>query len=174
MRLIGLAGLARTGKDTTARRLETHGFGIDWFAAPIRKAVADTLGVSLPELEQIKDSPIGWLDGVTPRRMMQTLGKEWGCDMIHPQIWIKSLFNRIDPVRAMVIADVRDDFEAEAVRARDGLVVHIARPGVKKVETHITESGVTFVPGDAKILNDGSLFYLFRQVDSLVFQANAA
>jgi hypothetical protein len=73
--LIGIAGPKRSGKDTLARGLcAALGLSQDSFAGPLRAFVANTLGMTLAELEDAKEAPIAWLDGITPRHLMQTVG----------------------------------------------------------------------------------------------------
>lgn len=156
---MGFAGLARVGKDTAAQVLiKEFGYVQESFADPIRKFVAHILGWSLAELEARKEDYIEWL-GTTPRRMMQTVGTEWGRIGVNDLIWVNRTLravdhNRINLFSPTVITDVRFDNEAEAIRAAGGVVVHIVRPDALKTSAHVSENGVTRHPRDYVLIND--------------------
>lgn len=164
--LIGLAGLKRSGKSTVAGMLRDYGFVEHSFAAPIRNAVADILGVSLEFLEECKEHVIPAL-GVTARSMMQTLGTEWGRRMVNDRLWLVSMAGRIAGVDA-VISDVRFDNEAEFIRQRGGKVVRVDRPGSDRADDHASEAGISESLVDYVIHNDGDLAALADKVRILV------
>jgi hypothetical protein len=127
--LIGIAGAKRAGKSTLASGLSLAlGLPEESFAAPMREFVARITGMTLRELDARKEEPLAWLDGVTPRTMMQTVGTEWGRQTVHPDIWLRSLFARIPPQGA-IISDVRFPNEAEAILERGGIVFRVNRAG---------------------------------------------
>lgn len=172
--LIGLAGRARCGKSTAGDYLADYfGFMQFSFAEPLKEAVANILGMSLTTLENQKDTPVDWLldsPTPTPRQLLQTLGTEWGRGMVHNDIWVRSLFARIDqqikqldrlngsPVRPprIVVTDVRFENEAAAIRGAGGLIIHIKRDHCQSVPDHRSEHGITVREGDAVIHNNGS------------------
>ncbi len=87
MKIIGLHGLARSGKDTLASYLvEHHGFVRIGLADPLRKFVSDITGIPLEDLMDgpTKETPLEWLNNKSPRVLMQTLGTEWGRELIGP------------------------------------------------------------------------------------------
>lgn len=174
--LVGLASKARNGKDTVARRLtEQYGFVRIGFIDPVQNGLEAMLGVSLPNDGPAKEAPLeGALArlNVSPRRLKQTLGSEWGRDLIHPEIWIILAEIRARAAVAagsagIVISDVRTEDEAAWVRSLGGSVWHLRRPGAEPVAAHRTEQGVSVQPGDEHLLNDGTLDELYRQVDGL-------
>ena len=107
--VIGLHGRARSGKDTVANFiLAQRGGYIYSFADPIR-AMLVPLGIDMrdPYWQERKEEVIPAI-GASPRRMMQTLGTEWGRELINPELWLilaKQLLLNCGP--GMVIADVR-------------------------------------------------------------------
>jgi len=138
-RLIGIAGPKRAGKDTLARGLcAALELPQDSFAAPLREFIARILGWSLDELEARKEDPVDWLDGVTPRHMMQTVGTEWGRSMIHGELWVRSLLQRM--AGGGVISDVRFANEAEEILKRGGVVIQVDRPGAGHADEHVSET----------------------------------
>jgi hypothetical protein len=147
--ILGLTGVARSGKSTVASYLvREHGFVEHSFAAPIRAFVAHILGTDLAGLEDGKEREVPWLGGGrTPRWMMQTAGTEWGRKTVHDQLWVRSCLMRasfdVNAGRNVVISDVRFDNEAEAIRRAGGEVWRVERPGAGVVGSHASEAGVS-------------------------------
>lgn len=125
------------------------------FAAPIRQFVAKLLGMTWRELEERKEAPIDWLDGVTPRHMMQTLGTEWGRAMVHNDLWTRVIMHSMPPEGA-IISDVRFVNEAELIRQRGGVVLKIERPGTGTGDGHVSETPLPEHLVSATILNNGT------------------
>lgn len=161
--IIGIAGHKRSGKTMLADMLcQRLNLPHESFAAPIRRAVADILGVSVDALEVRKETPISWLGGKTPRHLMQTLGTEWGRQMIDRELWIKALMNRAGGSGA-VVSDVRFPNEAEAIRASGGKVIRLVRPGFQDQDSHLSEVPLPAELVDAEIVNDGPAFELLHK-----------
>lgn len=140
MTLIGIAGHKRTGKSTLAQGLSfALGLPEESFAAPLREFVARITGMTAPELDFNKEVGLDWLDGITPRQMMQTVGTEWGRQMVHPDLWLRSLFARIPPQGA-IISDVRFPNEAEAILDRGGIVFRVNRSNLVTFDGHASEN----------------------------------
>lgn len=140
--IIGVCGPARAGKDTIAKVLMSMGYVKDSFAAPIRNYVAQICGLTLAELEEVKDFPSDALAGKTPRYAMQTLGTEWGRELIDKDIWINYLMRRSMGQR-LVVPDIRFENEAQAIVDHGGIVLKVVRPGVEIVESgHVSEAGL--------------------------------
>lgn len=164
-KIIGITGEARSGKDTVGGfLLSLHGGYLYSFATPIR-AMLEPLGVDLrdPYWQAHKDLPITSL-GVSPRRMMQTLGTEWGRQLIHPDLWVYMAEKKFQETGdGMIVTDVRFENEANFVRKNGGVLIHVVRPNNEKVESHISEAGVAIVGGtDIIINNNGTLDELYH------------
>lgn len=158
--IIGLTGKARAGKDSLALCLMSQypEAVFDSFARPIRKFVASILGVSLRDLEKIKDEPSDILHGKTPRFAMQTLGTEWGRKTLFDDLWIEWLFRRNENAKLVVLADVRFDNEAQAIKERGGHIVRIVRKDHAGIGgDHASEMGVSDELVDFTVVNEGSL-----------------
>ena len=161
MRLIGIAGPARAGKDTLASYLLDN-LSDDWsrssFADPL-KAMLSVIGVDCSDDAKavIDDSY-----GVTPRHMMQTLGTEWGRHMIDGDMWVK-VFARLNAGKCVIVPDVRFENEAELVREHGVLIHLVGRGGIEG--NHASENPVEFKPGDIVIDNSRDMAWLMSQVD---------
>ena len=168
--LIGIAGRARSGKDTVANFIIAAIGGYRYsFADPIR-AMLVPLGVDMsdPYWQTRKEDVIPAL-GVSPRRMMQTLGTEWGRNLINPDLWIIMAHQRLlQNGPGMVIPDVRFENEAAWVRKHGGWIIHVIRPEAKAVEAHASEDGIEIQDTDAQIFNSGTLEELQLSVRKLL------
>lgn len=163
--IVGVCGAAGSGKDTIGQWLvRRQGATIHKFADPLYAAISAITGMSVGELQdrRRKEAPLDWLPA-SPRRLLQTIGTEWGRDTIHPDIWILATFRRIDASESLwsVITDVRFDNEAEAIRSRGGFIWRVTRPRpatLSRVEAeHSSEAGVSPHLIDDEIVNDGTL-----------------
>ncbi|WP_109512564.1 deoxynucleotide monophosphate kinase [Pseudomonas ovata] len=180
--LIGLTGHARTGKTTSADHLASeHGFQTYAFATPLKEGIAAMFGLNVEDLEgEDKEQLIPWV-GRSPRQLMQLLGTEWGRDMISASIWVDIAEQNLDALAELepyapgfVISDVRFENEADFIRKRGGLIVHMTRNDAPDVNAHISELGVAVHPHDLVINNDGELTDLYGQLDQLVIAQHAA
>ncbi|WP_431494847.1 deoxynucleotide monophosphate kinase [Pseudomonas brassicacearum] len=174
--LIGIAGRARSGKDTAAQHLvNNHGFQAYAFADPLRDGLMHMLNLSPCDLDdEKKEQPISWL-GKSPRELMQLLGTEWGRDMVHPDLWMLLAEQNLDLIarthdtaKGFVVTDLRFNNEADFIRKRGGVVVHMDRATAPTVAAHSSENGIWAAPGDLWLPNDGTFDELFTNVDNVV------
>lgn len=99
LNIIGLIGEAGSGKDTVAEYLqEDYNYEILSFTRPIVRALSSMYNVDRLMFtdRDTKDTPMHELFGQMPRRLMQTLGTDWGRDMIDPELWIKLLNDDVE------------------------------------------------------------------------------
>lgn len=173
--LIGLAGAKQSGKTLLANLLaESYGLQHFSFAAPIRQFVASLLGGTLEQLEVEKEVPIAWLNGVTPRHMMQTLGTEWGRRMIDQDIWLRLCMRKALAAGSAVISDVRFPNEARAIREHGGKVIRLNRWSQRPEDRHISERPLEPELIDFELANDGdSPDSLLRAVEVLLPELRA-
>ncbi len=176
MRLIGLHGAIGAGKDTVARMLvqRPDNIGATSFAAPIKDmllAAFREFGLTrqLMEDRERKEKPLPTINR-SPRELLQTLGTDWGRDLIHQELWILHAEERVRHFRkfcsALVITDVRFENEASWIRAQGGEVWHIVRKLPENVHAlHPSEHGIEMHAGvDSVIVNDEGLEQLADQV----------
>lgn len=176
MILIGLHGRARAGKDTVGQMLVMH-HGCDRIALadPIKAMLIQGLGLRAEHFEgQLKEQVIPWL-GRSPRQLMQTLGTEWGRDMVHPDLWKLVAGRDITASqtmgRSVVITDIRFTDEADWLLRQGGEIWHIIRHS-DPVAPHKSEQGIHRDQITRTIDNTGSLDHTRRQV-AAAYQAAA-
>lgn len=165
--IIGLCGAAGSGKSTVADRLvKVHGFSHHSFADPIYRAVSAITGLPVWCLKDraVKESPIEWL-GHSPRELLQTLGTEWGRNMIRDDIWVQSALRSISG--DTVFSDVRFANEAEAILDRGGEIWLVAgrSSNLGAAALHSSEAGIDKKYISQTISNDGSLVRLNGAID---------
>lgn len=172
--LIALSGLAGAGKSTAAKHLrEVHGFTLVKFAGPLKRMLR-SIGLSEKEIEgKEKEVPSWLLCGKTPRHAMQTLGTEWGRNLIGQNFWSNLWEFTTCEILAeggkVVVDDCRFPNEAEIVRKLGGKIVIIQGPRKLKM-THSSEQ----VPyGDHTIFNDRSIYDLNAELDKMMEKFHA-
>jgi hypothetical protein len=164
--LIGLIGKKGSGKDTAADGLEAYGFQNVKFAgalkAMLRTLLAyqgvdeDTIGRMIDG--DLKEVPTEYLAGKTPRFAMQTLGTEWGRNLIGPDFWLDTAMKKA-ATGDTVITDCRFPNEVEAVKSNGGTVIRIVAEGRTVFDEtavgvdHASETLMDELPEDVVIAN---------------------
>jgi hypothetical protein len=157
-RVIGLTGIARSGKSTVAQHLvEKHGFVRVAFGEPM-KAMLRALGLSDEELYGArKELPCALLGGQLPRVGLQTLGTEWAENYISPDLWSirweRTACDVLDHGGRVVADDLRRAQDVRSVKSVGGAVIGLSRKAsVGAVADHVTER--RRLPVDQDIAND--------------------
>ncbi len=157
MRLIGISGLAGSGKSTAAAALVgSLGFVEVSQADPMKRAVAEWFGWDEDRLwgpSANRSEPDPKYDGLTARKALQFLGTEIGREL-YRNVWVdyairtaksiladnvpRAVYERSVGVldgpswtptsRGVVISDVRFRNELDAIQAAGGKVIRIVRP----------------------------------------------
>lgn len=173
--LIGLAGKARSGKDTVADALVAR----EWFcktafAAPLKAGVRAMFDLTTEHTDgALKETVLPHL-GVSPRQLMQWLGTEYGRQLIGESVWVDVVLKQWATIQAqsrhprLVVSDVRFDNEAQALRDAGGTIMHIFRDDADAVQSHASEAGVKIVGGDVLVDNNGTLDDLKAEVAAWV------
>jgi hypothetical protein len=131
-RLIAFVGPIGSGKSVCADYLcNFYGYTKIKFAGPLKRMLKE-MGLTDEHLEgALKEQPCDILDGRTPRCAMQTLGTEWGRDLISERLWGNVWQHRADQLlltQPVVTDDCRFQNEAERVKSMGGIVVRVSPP----------------------------------------------
>lgn len=174
-KIIGLAGKARSGKDTVADYLASHyGYQPIAFADPIRAGLKAMFNLEDRWIDRDKEDAIKWI-GASYRQLAQTLGTEWGRQQIHPDLWVLTLAKRLwyaSEDDKFIVTDVR--FPNEAVWVRSvGQLMHLDRMDAPDVRQHVSEPGIEPRMGEWIVYNNGSLDDLYHQLDCLMRDVEA-
>ena len=170
MKLIGLIGRARSGKDTVAGYLaRRHMFAHVAFADPVKDMLEVVFGNLFRDGD--REKPIDWL-GKSPRQLMQTLGTEWGRTQVHPELWVllmeQKIQNAIEFNLDLVISDVRFLNEADMILKHGGELWHVTRPETVQVNAHFSEMADWDNYPRKHIDNSGSLEDLYLRTEELL------
>ena len=180
--IIGIAGKAQAGKDTTAKMLACllSNPDITWdmyiesdiilpkdhfirhYADLLKEISQEMLDMPFDDFnnQEVKQTYVPWI-GMSVREFLQRLGNAVR-DAIHPDFWVNALFNTYND--NIIIADVRYPNEVKAVKDRGGKVIRIERPGAG-AGNHISETALDNYHGwDIVIDNVGTLEDLFNVV----------
>lgn len=181
-RLISLCSPAMgSGKSTVAEHLASrHNFVRIAFAIPLKKmteALFRAAGMDPEEIQRhvygdLKETMIPAL-GTTSRRIQQTLGTEWGRDLIKPTLWTDIALDlarlHLDTGRSVVIDDMRFPNEFEAVTAAGGTAYRIVRPDAVLAVAHASEGQLDLI-AMPEIWNGGSRDELLTAAERMVLR----
>lgn len=154
--IFGFSGHIGAGKSYAADYLVSkYGFELRKMAGPL-KTMLRSVGLTDAHIEgHLKELPCDMLCGQTPRWAMQTLGTEWGRDIIGEDLWANLWRHSVEGLDRVVVDDVRFANEAAAVRSLGGRVVFVERNdgAMIRKSTHASEN-FDFEP-DERLLNGG-------------------
>lgn len=175
-RIIGLAGYAQSGKDTTGKILvEEHGFERLAFADALRDILYalnpvvhgdDHIIPSVWDVQGCVDAK-GWewaKAHTTARVLLQRLGTEAGRNVLGENVWVDACMRKVKPGGSYVITDVRFPNEVDAVRKRGGELWRIIRPGGRPANDHVSETAIADVREDITIYNEADVDALARTI----------
>jgi hypothetical protein len=159
--IIGLTGYARSGKDTVANILvENYGYKRIAFADKIRELLYETNPQVGGNRLQHLISTYGWEVAKSQpevRHLLQSLGvgarKTFGDNH-----WIVEALKNITREGNYVITDVRFKNEAEWLKdIYNAEIWRVTRPGVKAINSHISETQLDDYKFDFTLHNEGTL-----------------
>ncbi len=173
--IIGFAGRKGSGKSAAAVMLERTGFVRLSFAEPIRAMLKvllhhlhyDDLVID-KLLREDKDTYINMIKS-SPRKLMQSLGTDWGRCMVDDELWLKiarqKMLNLSQSGRDIVFDDVRFENEASLIRSMGGVIYHIQRNCANlEYDGHPSEIGIYLNRDDILIRNEGTLQNLLDEI----------
>lgn len=139
--IIGIAGLAGSGKDTIASYLLNRGYEKMSFAGTLKDCVSVVFGWDREALEGASKESREWREQIdswwanrldiphlTPRWILQNWGTEVCRKHFHDDIWIASLENNMRKMKSnIVITDCRFPNEFATIRNLGGYVGRVTR-----------------------------------------------
>lgn len=163
-RLIGVTGIAGSGKDTLANAVVQRSGGVKYsWALPLKQALNAMFGWTMEMWDDRiwKETEISWL-GKSPRQLAQTMGTEWARETVHPELWVMLGLQRYSEhtktsTAPFVIADTRFDNEARAIHRNGGIIVKVLRDDAAPIFAHKSEKGVSPDLIDYTVGNHGSI-----------------
>lgn len=180
-RIIGFTGLKGSGKDTAALAFIQRGYVNVKFADPLKlmlRTLLEYKGAHPALIDRmidgdLKEKQVGYLDMKTPRHAMQTLGTEWGRQLMDQDFWVDTFMERCAWVlreSPIVVTDVRFPNEVEAVHRLGGMIYRVENPNKVIADIHPSEAHIPTLPVDGEIPNDVASAEEFTQkVDTLFF-----
>jgi hypothetical protein len=173
--IVGVIGKKQSGKSAIGKHLVSKGYEVLPMAYTLKRMLQE-MGVPHQHLygsEEEKETPLEMLGGKTARRAMQTLGTEWGRDIIDFDLWAKMWTKKVKQMMAegqnnIVCDDVRMYNECDAVENIGGILIYVQRPGVDSGDGHFSEIHIENLPYHYIVVNSGTLDDLREKVDDII------
>jgi len=175
--VVGISGKKGSGKDTAGKALcEKLGFKEIKFATPLKLMLGALLwyrGADEHLIERmldgdLKEVPSPLLNGRTPRYAMQTLGTEWGRNLIHEDLWIDTFQDKAKTFDRVVNTDTRFPNEVGKIFDMDGIVIKVERDVLASGDEHPSEALVDTLTVDHIVKNNTSIEDFQAEIAALV------
>lgn len=134
--IIGISGLAGSGKDTIGKILvEDFGYTRLSLATKVKDVAADLFDWNRQDLEGLDEKSRYWRENfvdpvhnITPRKAMQKIGQGLK-EVLDPQLWSNIIKNQIikKELKNVVITDVRFIDEMNMIRGLGGIIIRVER-----------------------------------------------
>ena len=185
-KIIAFTGKAGSGKNLAAsllpQGLEYGSWDEIAFAGPLKSMIHVLMGNLTHSHQAYRDHR----DGINQpskeeeiphlrkslRQIMQTLGTEWGREMVCDDLWIQCFRASVARIREfcpdanIVVTDLRFPNEEKCIREMGGTIIRIVRSSRKDVASHKSEEQP--ISADHVIYNDGSLEDLKVELDKII------
>jgi hypothetical protein len=179
--IIALSGKINSGKTTVSDIFKEHNFIIDSFAKSVKDICCIIFGYDREKIEGNNKEDRLWRETIdiniskllgysfTPRDAMIKVGTDFGRNMIHPNIWIESLFNRYNNQSNILITDLRFVNEYNEIKKKGGIVIRINRPNTSNNHNnHTSECELDNYIFDYIIDNNGTIEELKEKVINII------
>lgn len=181
-KLIGLTGVARSGKDTCANfieEFENKKVLRLYFSKILKDACKLLFNLTDEQLygDKKEETLTNWkLHGqdVSPRKLLQWLGTDILRNQVDMDFFKKHMIENItkgieEKYDFILVTDVRFDNEAELITQLGGKIYHIERPNNQKINLsdHASEKGIKEELIHEKIINDSTLEDFKEKVNKL-------
>lgn len=177
--IIALCGPKEGGKDTLGEGLAALFVAeVDRFANKLYAMCAVIDPDIHPKMshEDKEDWLLGNPELGTRRNFLEKLGTEFGRELIHPDLWAILTLDSIANLPTILV-DCRFENEAEAIRDRGGLVVHLRPDWTTYGRQHKSDHPLQVKQGDIVMkLTDGNYVDDLERLASLIadnFKGNA-
>lgn len=178
VRVIGLSGYARSGKDTIGHFLGERGYVRASFGDHIRTALY-TLNPLVGEDRRLADviDTYGWeqakVERPEVRELLQRLGSEVGRDLIDQNVWVDLTLRNLPDGANVVVTDCRFPNEADVVKRLGGEIWRVMRPGHGPANNHPSEVGLDSWAFDRVFVNDTTREELRERVLGVIDEMHA-
>ncbi len=180
--IVGISGKIGSGKTTVSEVFRSNGFELDSFAKSVKDICCILFGFDRDRLEGQKIEDRKWREtnnikytnllgrDFSPRDSMILIGTAIGRDIIHPNIWVETLFNRYEEHKGknLLITDVRFPNEYDEIKKRGGIIIRINRKTMENNSAHPSECALDDHPFDYIIDNDGTYDELMEKAKKLL------
>jgi hypothetical protein len=171
VKLIGVAGRRRAGKNTAERFIKEIMPQLQSIALGdrLKQVCSAYFDIPLGEFYDDKGKKKFYPEyQMTVREMMTSMADamkaQYGTYCWLRPVRVKYEEMRADGAYGMIITDVRFQYEADWIRSEGGVVCHVSNSRTDaEAGEHNSEKGILFLSGDEGFLNEGSLEYLRTQ-----------
>ena len=172
---------AGSGKSVVATTLMAEfSYEVVKFAGPLKdmaRGLLRSMGIKPALVERmvegdLKEQVIPGFETVTTRKIMQTLGTDWGREAVDSDLWVKVAAGKIKSLRLrgvpVVVDDLRFPNELTTIRELGGMTVRLDRPdptgdGLSRYEGLLNNELF-----DRHLMNDGTIEQLRERTRRLV------
>jgi hypothetical protein len=178
--LIGITGRKGHGKDTAVAELVADGYVNVKFAGALKemlRAFLRYIGETEAHIDAVidgdqKEVPQTYLGGKSMRDAMQTLGTEWGRNMIWSELWLNAFMRRANQFPYVVCTDMRFPNEVQFIMAMGGYTIRISRDVEETLgSNHPSETLIDTLSVDAEVPNNSSIRSLQVRVHAIAYTA---
>lgn len=175
IRLIGISGKKRSGKDTIAKILKRFlpEYEIKSYAYKLREICSVLTNKPIEFFLDDNNKPLildGW--DISVRYMLQKVGTDCFRVGLDEDAWVKSLFSSYSNNSKWIISDVRFENEVKAIHDRGGIVVRVNgdydNNKNSQIDDHPSETALdNYTKFDYYINNNGTVTDLYKKVYAL-------
>lgn len=182
MNIVGVTGVAGSGKDTVADHLvHRHGFRKYALATPLKHMCMEVYGLTQRQVfgTQADKAIIDFRHGKSPRQLMQFLGTDVLRRYLGDDVWCRAteraiLVHPSSPPSRVVISDIRFQNEADYFQGMADshggtfTLIFVDRPGLDP-GSHVSETECLTLTARRKyvVRNAGSVSELYAAIDNV-------
>jgi hypothetical protein len=180
MSVISFIGLKGSGKDEAIKACASLNPVVVKMADPLKEMLRAMLTIQRVDKALIeryiegdlKEQPSRHFGGASPRHAMQTLGTEWGRDLMCKDLWTNMMVDRVRDLTSkgylVMLSDVRFQNELDFLKDFDCVTIRIERDQNRPVDLHESERNIDKLDHDFVITNNGTLAGFHEKVRDAV------